>query len=120
MPNPEMKTLTVGNNTFDIRDARIGDLADLGTTDKSSVVAAINEAASGGGTTDYTDLTNKPSINSVTLSGNKTAADLSLASAADVAAKITAPSSPTTGAFLVWDGSAWTAQTLSTWQGGSY
>lgn len=77
-------------------------------------------SVSGGGTTDYTDLTNKPSINSVTLSGNKTAADLSLASAADVAAKITAPSSPATGAFLVWDGSAWTAQTLSTWQGGSY
>lgn len=113
MPNPEMKTLTVGENTFDIRDDRIGDLADLDTTDKSSVVAAINEAAQGGGgTTDYTDLTNKPSINSVTLSGNKTAADLSLASASDVAAKITAPSSPATGAFLAWDGSAWAAQTL--------
>lgn len=93
MPNPEMKTLTVGENTFDIRDGRIGDLADLDTTDKSSVVAAINEAAQGsGGTTDYTDLTNKPSINSVTLSGNKTAADLSLASAADVSAKYTKPS----------------------------
>lgn len=39
--------------------------------------------------------------------------------AADVGA-IAAPSSPATGAFLVWDGSAWTAQTLSTWQGGSY
>lgn len=33
---------------------------------------------------------------------------------------IAAPASPATGAFLVWDGSAWTAQTLSTWQGGSY
>lgn len=33
---------------------------------------------------------------------------------------ILAPSSPATGAFLVWNGSAWTAQTLSTWQGGSY
>lgn len=30
------------------------------------------------GTTDYTDLTNKPSINSVELSGNKTSADLGL------------------------------------------
>lgn len=39
--------------------------------------------------------------------------------AADVGA-IAAPSSPATGAFLVWDGSAWVAQTLSTWQGGSY
>lgn len=40
-------------------------------------------------------------------------------SASDVGA-IAAPSSPATGAFLVWNGSAWVAQTLSTWQGGSY
>lgn len=33
---------------------------------------------SGGGTFDYDDLTDKPSINNVTLSGNKTAADLGL------------------------------------------
>ena len=32
----------------------------------------------GGGTTDYSALSNKPSINDVTLSGNKTAADLGL------------------------------------------
>lgn len=68
-------------------------------------------ASAGGGTTDYTDLTNKPSINSVTLSGNKTASDLGM---------IAAPSSPATGAFLVYNGSAWVAQTLSTWSGGNY
>jgi hypothetical protein len=39
--------------------------------------------------------------------------------AAEIGA-IPAPSSPATGAFVMWDGSAWTAQTLSTWQGGSY
>ena len=33
---------------------------------------------------------------------------------------IPAPSSPASGAFLVWNGTAWVAQTLSTWQGGSY
>lgn len=43
-------------------------------------VAWANESG-GGGTSDYTDLTNKPSINSVTLSGNKTAADLGLSAA---------------------------------------
>ena len=32
----------------------------------------------GGGTSDYTDLSNKPRINNVTLSGNKTADDLDL------------------------------------------
>lgn len=46
--------------------------------------------------------------------------DTSRAAVSDLAAKITAPSSPATGAFLVWDGSAWTAQTLATWQGGNY
>lgn len=33
---------------------------------------------------------------------------------------IQAPSSPTSGAFLVWNGTAWVAQTLSTWSGGNY
>lgn len=45
------------------------------------VQAAINNALSGGGTggtTDYTDLENKPSINSVTLTGNKTSYDLGI------------------------------------------
>ena len=35
-------------------------------------------AEGGGGTSDYPDLTNKPSINSVTLSGNKTTSDLGI------------------------------------------
>ena len=39
--------------------------------------------------------------------------------AADVGA-IAAPSNPSSGAFLVYNGSAWAAMTLSTWQGGSY
>ena len=33
---------------------------------------------------------------------------------------IPAPSSPTTGDFLCWNGSAWAATSLSTWQGGNY
>lgn len=40
-------------------------------------------------------------------------------SASDVGA-IQAPASASAGQFLVYDGSAWTAQTLATWQGGSY
>ena len=39
--------------------------------------------------------------------------------ASDVGA-IQAPASASAGQFLVYDGSAWTAQTLATWQGGSY
>lgn len=37
----------------------------------------------GGGTSSYTDLSNKPQINSVTLSGNKSLSDLGIASASD-------------------------------------
>jgi len=34
--------------------------------------------------------------------------------------KITSPDSPASGAFLVWNGTAWVAQTLAVWQGGNY
>ena len=34
--------------------------------------------------------------------------------------KISMPASATTGAFLVWNGTAWVAQTMTTWQGGNY
>ena len=40
--------------------------------------AAEKGGGGSGGTSDYTDLTNKPSINSVTLSGNKTSYDLGI------------------------------------------
>ena len=38
----------------------------------------VNGEGGSGGTTDYSDLTNKPSINSVTLSGNKTLSELDI------------------------------------------
>ena len=41
----------------------------------------------GGGTGNYNDLTNKPKINSVTLSGNKSLEDLGIASASDLSGK---------------------------------
>lgn len=47
-----------------------------------------NSGGGGGGTTDYSDLSNKPQINGVTLSGDKSASDLSLASTTDLAGKV--------------------------------
>ena len=38
----------------------------------------LAEGGGGGGTSDYTDLSNKPSINGVTLTGNKTTSDLGI------------------------------------------
>ena len=52
----------------------------LNTTSKT-VVGAINEleaGGGGGGTSNYNDLTNKPQVNSVTLSGDKTSSDLNV------------------------------------------
>lgn len=40
-------------------------------------------SASGGGTSDYDDLSNKPQINGVTLSGNKSASDLNIGGGVD-------------------------------------
>lgn len=72
-----------------------GDLLyDGGATDTKVVVQTDNgpEAAekvynlndAGGGTSDYSDLTNKPQINSTTLSGNQTGADLGLQDATNI------------------------------------
>lgn len=54
-------------------------------------VRAHSSGGGGGGTSDYSQLTNKPSINGVTLSGNKTSADLgiNLSSITDITSDIT-------------------------------
>ena len=51
---------------------------------KQSIAA---NAGGGGGTSDYSSLTNKPQINSITLDGNKTGAQLGLASSSDIPTK---------------------------------
>jgi hypothetical protein len=182
----------------------------------------VDLAGGGGGSSDYADLTNKPQINGVTLSGDKSAAEIGLATPSQIPTKtsdltndsgfitsapeevfwampgtttyeqlnaayqakkvvlcdisgtvyrltkrnaansyefsavvgvlndqyvntftvhnttwgspvakkipavpedvgaIAAPASPSAGQFLVYNGTAWVAQTLTTWQGGSY
>lgn len=125
---------------------------------KSLITRVTNLESSGGGggsgTTDYNDLSNKPSINGNELSGNKTTSQLGITipnpytsnpaalgtanpgssnnysrgdhvhekptySASDVNA-IALPANPTSGDFLVYNGSAWAAVTMAEWQGGSY
>ena len=48
------------------------------------------------------------------------AVTLTIPSTAGDVGAIASPASPTTGDFLVYDGAAWVAQSLSTWQGGNY
>lgn len=105
--------------------ADVGDLSDLDTTVKTDLVSAINEVAQGGGggssPSPYTSNPASLGTASPGSSANYSRGDHvhPKPSAADLGV-IAAPSSPATGAFLVWSGSAWVAQTLSTWQGGSY
>lgn len=74
----------VNTNTRNIsnQDIEIGELNQLNTTDKSSLVAAINEVnisgGGGSGTRNYNELFNRPSINGVVLEDDKTSADLKL------------------------------------------
>ena len=49
-----------------------------------NIPSEIPTGGGGGGTGDYSDLTNKPKINDVTLSGNKSLSDIGAAAAADV------------------------------------
>ena len=42
------------------------------------VIAQYSGGSSSGGTTNYNDLANKPSINGITLTGNKTSIDLGM------------------------------------------
>ena len=83
----------------------------------------------GGGTSDYTDLTNKPKINNVELSGNKTASALGFADVAtsgsynDLTDKPTIPTVPTSLSQLSEDSTHRTVTDTekSTWNGkGTY
>lgn len=64
--------------------------------------------------------TNPPPYPVTSVNGSTGAVSLSIPSSASDVGAIAAPSSPATGAFLVWNGSAWVAQTLATWQASSY
>lgn len=48
------------------------------TLEQEGSTLTINSTGGGGGTGDYTDLTNKPKINNVELSGNKSTSDLGI------------------------------------------
>lgn len=61
-------------------------IANSGTSDPNLLakLQAIADAITGGSNTDYDNLTNKPQINGVTLSGNKVSLDLGLISSSSI------------------------------------
>lgn len=54
------------------------------TIDKTSTGITINSTGGTGGTSDYTQLTNKPQINGIELTGNKNGNDLGLANESEI------------------------------------
>ena len=65
-------------NLDDINDVDITEVSDGDALVYDSTSHKWVNGAGGGGTSDYNNLTNKPSINGVTLSGNKTSSDLGI------------------------------------------
>ena len=65
--------------TASVSRTQADDGAEISITDKNGTTkAVVYDGQGGGGTSDYSQLTNKPSINSVELNGNKSLADLGI------------------------------------------
>lgn len=80
----------------------------------------LTATGGGGGTSDYSDLTNKPQINSVTLSGNKSLSDLGITHESKTAASGgTALSLVTTGEKDAWNNKQNAIDDLSTIRSGA-
>ena len=89
-------------------------------TNEVNLVGTFGET--GGGTTNYNDLINKPSINNVTLQGNKTGSQLGLVSSTDLATVATSgnyndlinkPTIPAAQVNSDWNASSGVAEILN-------
>ena len=100
-----------GFTGFDGKDAKINGVNALnieaGTNisiDQEGSTLTISSTGGSGGTSDYSDLTNKPQINSVTLSGNKSLTDLGIQPAGNYVTNTDYASSSTGGVVKVSNG----------------
>lgn len=90
---PDAYTLPIANSTT-LGGIKVG--ANLTITEDGTLNA---QAGGDGGTTDYNALTNQPSINGVTLSGNKTTEDLGIGSG-----EISNSSTTSIPIYSIWTG----------------
>lgn len=70
--------------TVTVQDITGGHRVTITDAEGDHVFDVMDGQSGGGGTSDYSDLTNKPQINGETLTGNKTASDLGLAEADEI------------------------------------
>lgn len=101
----------------------LAEIKSIGTglnLDSSTGELTATGGGGGGGTSNYNDLTNKPQINSVTLSGNKSLSDLGITYESETAASGgTALSLVTTGEKYAWNNKQNTISDLSTIRSGA-
>ncbi len=106
----KLPTTTEWSNKQDVLPSQTGQSGKFLTTDGTTMSWAT---VGSGGTSDYNDLTNKPSINSVTLSGDQTGSDLGLVDEEDLEEldinNIVPTQTGNSGKFLTTNGStvAW-------------
>lgn len=106
----KLPTTTEWNNKQDTLPSQTGQSGKYLTTNGTTMSWAT---VGSGGSSDYNDLTNKPSINSITLSGNKTGSDLGLVDEEDLEEldinNIVPEQTGNSGKFLTTNGStvAW-------------
>jgi len=130
--DPATQASTTGSMTFGIPR---GEQGDPGTPGTPGAPGSPGPGVASGGTagqvlkklsgTDYDTGWGDLNAGEIGFDGQETYAAGSVGAALQnqtrqISDKITSPTSPASGAFLVWNGSAWVAQTLATWQGGNY
>lgn len=97
---PKINNVTLSGNKTATQlglQAELVSGTNIKTINNQSIVGSGNITIEGGGTDDYSELSNKPQINSVALSGNKSASELGLATAAQGALAASAYQKPQTG-----------------------
>ena len=87
-PTDDLNKVQIGSTIYDIPE---GAEVEANPTDSASetltklkvdnIIYSVPSGGGGGGTSDYTELENKPEINGVTLAGDKSASDLGLVGA---------------------------------------
>ena len=75
-------------NQINVKQDTLISGTNIKTINNESLLGSGNIDIQGGGTSDYSNLTNKPSINNVTLSGNKSLSDLGIQPAGSYATTI--------------------------------
>lgn len=111
----DVSTNTSAINTINLDLAARANIKTIGTGLNLDSSGELTATGGGGGTSDYTDLTNKPQINSHTLSGDQSASDLGLAIPSDIVQSDWNESDSTSKAYIANKPTIPSAQVNSDW-----